>query len=277
MKLNRLIGILLTLSIMASCVCVSRISATADGETTFTVKAPDGEPTVLTVSAPTTVKVGDSFEITLKWSDYAFIKGDYPGYPSCFVADFSFDTRYVTFKTPCDTCVTLEEATIPWIDACNYGGGNDLGGVEATDKSKPNMQNVSLSLVSADEDDGVKKTYTVKIKYKAVYAGVATFQWNFAEFADLCFEHYSVFDLSDRSFDIIVEDGNGESDGLGDVNGDGYVDSLDAALVLKYDVKLVSFDESQISAGDVNGDGGANSLDAALILRYDANLINSFR
>jgi len=122
MKLNRLIGILLTLSIMASCVCVSRISATADGETTFTVKAPDGEPTVLTVSAPTTVKVGDSFEITLKWSDYAFIKGDYPGYPSCFVADFSFDTRYVTFKTNHFSVYVLVETEIKLI----YGPGDFL-------------------------------------------------------------------------------------------------------------------------------------------------------
>lgn len=278
MKLKtRLIGILLTLSIVAGCACIGGISATADSETRFTVKAPDGEPTVLTVSAPTTVKVGESFEVTLKWSDYEFIKGDYPGYPSCFSADFAFDTRYVTFKTPCDTCVTIEEATIPWIDVNDFGGGNDLGGIEATDKSVPNMQSVCLGYASIDEDDGVKETYTVKVKFVAVYPGKVTFDWNFAEFADMSFEHYSKFELSGRTFDILVEEGNGESDGLGDVNGDGNVDSLDAALVLKYDVKLVSFDESQKNTGDVNGDGGTNSLDAALILRYDANIIDRFR
>jgi len=59
---------------------------------------------------------------------------------------------------------------------------------------------------------------------------------------------------------------------LGDVNGDGNVDNLDAAWVLQYDAKL----RPSIENGDVNGDGTVNSVDAALILKYDAGLISGF-
>ncbi len=59
---------------------------------------------------------------------------------------------------------------------------------------------------------------------------------------------------------------------IGDVNGDGDVDNLDAAYVLKYDARIISHAPN----GDVNGDGKTNSLDASLILRFDAGLIKSF-
>lgn len=63
---------------------------------------------------------------------------------------------------------------------------------------------------------------------------------------------------------------------LGDVNGDGLTDSLDAAQLLKYDAQLISFEDWQLLAGDVNGDGAADNLDAAQILKLDAGLITEF-
>lgn len=62
----------------------------------------------------------------------------------------------------------------------------------------------------------------------------------------------------------------------GDVNGDGYVDSLDAAMVLKYDAGLIELTAKQYPMADVNNDGVANNIDAALILKYDAGLISGF-
>ena len=59
----------------------------------------------------------------------------------------------------------------------------------------------------------------------------------------------------------------------GDVNTDGGIDNLDAALILKYDAGISDLNEAELSAADVNGDGEANNLDAALILRYDAGII----
>ncbi len=62
----------------------------------------------------------------------------------------------------------------------------------------------------------------------------------------------------------------------GDVNGDGTIDSLDAAQVLKYDALLVELNSDALVAADVNGDEFVDSLDAAQVLKYDALLIDSF-
>jgi len=62
----------------------------------------------------------------------------------------------------------------------------------------------------------------------------------------------------------------------GDVNGDGDINSLDAAQTLKYDAKLITLEGDALVCADVNGDGTANSLDAAQVLKYDAKLIDGF-
>ncbi len=62
----------------------------------------------------------------------------------------------------------------------------------------------------------------------------------------------------------------------GDVSGDGKINSLDAAFILRYDADLFDFTDDQIALGDVTGDGKVNSLDAAMVLRYDADLISGF-
>ncbi len=64
---------------------------------------------------------------------------------------------------------------------------------------------------------------------------------------------------------------------IGDSNGDGILNSLDAALILKYDAKLITdLTPLQLMLCDANGDGIVNSLDAAQILKYDAKLITEF-
>ena len=63
---------------------------------------------------------------------------------------------------------------------------------------------------------------------------------------------------------------------LGDVNGDGAVDTADAVLVLQYAAKLIGKDSLDVSAADVNGDGAIDTADAVLILQYAAKLIERF-
>jgi len=63
---------------------------------------------------------------------------------------------------------------------------------------------------------------------------------------------------------------------LGDVNIDGYVDNIDAAVILKYDAGLIDITDGLTYAGDVNLDGYIDNIDAALILKYDAGLIEGF-
>ena len=62
---------------------------------------------------------------------------------------------------------------------------------------------------------------------------------------------------------------------LGDVNGDGYIDSADAMLCLRYSVGLEELTEEQKKAADVNHDSFVDAGDAIKILRYDAKLIDS--
>jgi hypothetical protein len=61
----------------------------------------------------------------------------------------------------------------------------------------------------------------------------------------------------------------------GDVNKDGQVTSVDAALILQFDARLIGALQHPDNA-DVNGDGEVNSIDAALILQLIAGLIDRF-
>ena len=61
-------------------------------------------------------------------------------------------------------------------------------------------------------------------------------------------------------------------DRLGDVNCDGDVNSIDAALVLQLTAGVVAFLFCG-DFGDVNGDGNVTSVDAAIILQFTAGLI----
>jgi hypothetical protein len=58
----------------------------------------------------------------------------------------------------------------------------------------------------------------------------------------------------------------------GDVNDDGDVNSVDAALILQLNAELISSLRNEPS-GDVNDDGDVNSVDAALILQFEAGMI----
>ncbi|MDE5618986.1 MAG: hypothetical protein K2I80_00460 [Ruminococcus sp.] len=62
---------------------------------------------------------------------------------------------------------------------------------------------------------------------------------------------------------------------LGDINDDGFIDSVDATAVLMEYAKLSAsnigtFDENQRKAADLNKDGFTDSVDATLIMMYYA-------
>lgn len=59
----------------------------------------------------------------------------------------------------------------------------------------------------------------------------------------------------------------------GDVNDDGVVNAIDAALVVQFNAGLIDVLVNERSA-DVNGDGDITSVDAALILQFTAGLID---
>ena len=63
---------------------------------------------------------------------------------------------------------------------------------------------------------------------------------------------------------------------LGDVNGDGAVDTTDAKLVMQLDLGLVDTSALILAAADVNGDGAVDTTDAKLIMQKDLGLIEKF-
>ena len=87
-------------------------------------------------------------------------------------------------------------------------------------------------------------------------------------------EEYSASKLD--VYDRIEVDAAESSVLMGDVNGDGFTDNVDAAVVLRYDACITDLTEQQLLKGDVNGDNSVDNIDAALILKYDAGLIDSF-
>jgi len=63
---------------------------------------------------------------------------------------------------------------------------------------------------------------------------------------------------------------------IGDVNGDGKINAIDASLILQFDAKLIGETALNTALADVSGDGKVNAIDASLILQYDAKLITDF-
>jgi hypothetical protein len=59
---------------------------------------------------------------------------------------------------------------------------------------------------------------------------------------------------------------------LGDVNGDGVVNSTDALVILSCDAGVDTSQFCPMNCGDVNGDGLVNSTDALIILSYDVGM-----
>lgn len=76
-----------------------------------------------------------------------------------------------------------------------------------------------------------------------------------------------------ESFTFAISDVGSD---IGDVNGDGNVDNMDASIILRYDAGIIELTGSQLKSGDVNGSGTTDNVDAARILQYDAGIIDSF-
>ena len=63
---------------------------------------------------------------------------------------------------------------------------------------------------------------------------------------------------------------------LGDVNGDGSIDTTDAYLIVMYYNERMELDETQLSAADVDGNGEVDTTDAYYIVMYYNEKIDSF-
>lgn len=59
---------------------------------------------------------------------------------------------------------------------------------------------------------------------------------------------------------------------IGDVNGDGDTDEIDAILILRKSIDIIQFNNIQNEAADVDKDGNSDEIDALRILRYTIGL-----
>ena len=80
-------------------------------------------------------------------------------------------------------------------------------------------------------------------------------------------------ELTHFSTYILVDANSGPELQLGDVNGDGDVNTRDARLLLRYIAGLVEKEDVKLSVADINGDGEINTRDARLLLRTIAGLV----
>lgn len=79
--------------------------------------------------------------------------------------------------------------------------------------------------------------------------------------------------VTGETFTVTVQESTGL---LGDVNGDGKINSTDAMLILQHSVKIISLTPEQQLRADVTRDGNVNSTDAMRILQYAVKIITSF-
>ncbi len=76
--------------------------------------------------------------------------------------------------------------------------------------------------------------------------------------------------LSDQMFDEYKKAAPGGI--IGDVSGDGYIDSQDALETLRHSVDLTKIPDDRIPYADIDSDGFVTSFDALAILRYSVGL-----
>lgn len=187
----------------------------------------------------------------IKLTESATITGD--GYLSVYGKNDAVSYQKGEYFS---TKLTIENTSV------NFSGSDGIiGGAESTD-----ILSIIFSDVDFDcENEGanylgridlkdcyIAYPFDAAIKYTGTYCGV-----------------YSEGSIA-KNF-VIRQSGT-----LGDVNGDGTVDILDAALIQKHTVGKVDLSYKQLTLADVNGDGTVDILDAAMIQKYAVNKIDFF-
>ncbi|MBC8181331.1 carboxypeptidase regulatory-like domain-containing protein, partial [candidate division KSB1 bacterium] len=208
----------------------------------------DPDEVVITVTPPFAVitvgsanaDIGESFDIAISTTELTEDDG---------IISFEFDLFYDS---------EIIEYTDFALTTMTDGGMavvNDWDGIGKLSVSYMNM----YAIVGADDSDIILLTFTGSAE--------GSTDVTIDEFL------YNVTPVNAIPGEVVI---GGDEIVYGDVDGDGYVYSFDAALVLQYSAGLTTFEEWQLIAGDVDGDGYVYSFDAALILQYSAGLIDEF-
>lgn len=80
-----------------------------------------------------------------------------------------------------------------------------------------------------------------------------------------------------RNYTLTIErEGDTKHYTYGDVNDDGFIDTVDTLMIMQYTAGNSELTPVQLLAADVNGDGWADVVDALMILQYNAGTIDKF-
>ena len=163
------------------------------------------------------------------------------------------------------------ESAHPYEDNCD----------ESWTINKPGAKSVSITFSSQTEvEDGYDyiKIYDGKNNLIGSYTGTALASQCITVTGDTAIirltsdSSNSYYGFSIDSIDYVAEP-NALS--LGDVNGDGEINILDATCIQKYIVQLEDFTDKQKEVADVNGDGTINIMDSTQIQKYIVQLIDT--
>lgn len=136
----------------------------------------------LAVSGPSTVYLGDSFDVTFAWNNINLAQyrtGSIDIY-------FYFDARFV--EIPSDAVTLIELGDTAWE---NYSDAS-VSAVPSTDSDY--MKLMKVAIVIPEDYSTTENTLTVTVKFNAVSLGTSEFDWFYAAIAaygDSSFEHYA--------------------------------------------------------------------------------------
>ena len=97
--------------------------------------------------------------------------------------------------------------------------------------------------------------------YTAAADGLYTFTWEFTKDSSVN------GGIDCVKIDNVEYSGDSSPVLLGDVNGDGVVDNIDAMILIRYTLGLIGENGIDLRAADMDGDGAYTSVDAVIIIR----------
>ncbi len=131
-----------------------------------------------------------------------------------------------------------------------------------------------LCTITGTVSDSASGTYPLSIEsiYRETYSGSGVYNSSM---------YFAQVDADLNATYATVSGTDGEvtigSVGLyGDANGDGVVNSIDATIVTRHALKVLTLSADAQVRCDVNGDGVINSIDATIITRYALKVITVF-
>ncbi|MBQ7048936.1 MAG: hypothetical protein IJN86_08305, partial [Clostridia bacterium] len=147
-----ILSVMMLLSLLTAYPTIISVGAVGEVQT-ITATAEDdygsGSEANLTITAPTSVVVGETFEIIYQFHDYVTSTGN----PGCFVIDSTIDTNYVALDSSmidaAATAVIEEPTTVYWENCCNTETVGETGWH-------------TISFVTIEEDSAIADTLTVK-------------------------------------------------------------------------------------------------------------------